>query len=79
MHWFFALPMIIPLILFLMIMLPIFLWMSFRKQQQASSMMSEHELEKLNELLAQSKKMHERIQVLESILDEEAPHWKEKR
>ena len=42
-------------------------------------MMSEHELEKLNELLAQSKKMHERIQVLESILDEEAPHWKEKR
>jgi phage shock protein B len=76
MGWIFWLLFLIPLTLFIVIVLPLILWMSSRRQQQAGNMLSEREARRLDELMVESQKMRERIQVLESILDEEYPRWR---
>lgn len=76
MGWIFWLLFLIPLTLFVIIVLPIALWMSFRRQQQSGSVLSEREARRLDELMIESQRMRERIQVLESILNEEYPNWR---
>ena len=78
MGWLFGLIFLIPLAIFIAIMLPIIFWMSFRRSSGSSNILSEKEHNRLQELTIESQRMRDRIRVLESILDEEYPNWRER-
>lgn len=79
MGWIFWLLFLIPLTLFILIVLPVGLWMTFRRQEHSRNVLSDRDARRLDELLVESQRMRERIQVLESILDEEYPSWRGRR
>lgn len=79
MGWLFGLLFLIPLAIFMAIMLPIILWMSYRRTSTSgSNVLNEKDHYRLQELTLESQKMRDRIRVLESILDEEYPNWRER-
>ncbi|WP_028116922.1 envelope stress response membrane protein PspB [Ferrimonas senticii] len=65
-----------PLIIFLLIVAPIWLILHYRSKKQISQGLTEEEYQQLNELLRRADKMAERIDSLEQILDSEAPEWR---
>lgn len=67
-----------PIIVFLVIVAPIWLILHYRSKKQLSQGLSEDEFRTLNDLANQAEKMADRIQTLESILDSEAPEWRRK-
>lgn len=70
---------VIPVIIFLVFVAPIWLIMHYRSQRQVSQGLKEHELNELNELAHKAESLGERVKTLESILDVEAPGWREQR
>lgn len=68
----------VPLILFMVIVAPIWLIMHYRSKNQKSSGLSEAEHYRLTELTKIADAMIERIETLESILDQETPQWRAK-
>ena len=78
MGWLFGLIFLIPLAIFIAIMLPIIFWMSFRRPSGSSNILSEKEHNRLQELTIESQRMRDRIHVLESILDDAYPNWRER-
>jgi len=69
---------IAPIIVFLVIVAPIWLILHYRSKKQLSQGLSEEEIRTLNDLAGQAEKMADRIQTLESILDTESPEWRSK-
>lgn len=69
---------IAPIIVFMVIVAPIWLILHYRSKKQLSQGLSEEEFRTLNELARQAETMADRIQTLESILDTEAPEWRSK-
>lgn len=69
---------IAPIIVFLIIVAPIWLILHYRSKKQLSQGLSEEEFRTLNDLAGQAEKMADRIQTLESILDTESPEWRSK-
>lgn len=69
---------IAPIIVFLVIVAPIWLILHYRSKKQLSQGLSEEEIRSLNDLAGQAEKMADRIQTLESILDSESPQWRSK-
>ncbi|WP_076536949.1 envelope stress response membrane protein PspB [Shewanella sp. UCD-KL21] len=69
---------IAPIIIFLVIVAPIWLILHYRSKRQVSQGLTEEEFTQLNELIAQADKMGRRIETLEAILDTEAPEWRGK-
>lgn len=69
---------IAPIIVFLVIVAPIWLILHYRSKKQLNQGLSEEEIRTLNDLARQAEKMADRIQTLESILDSEAPEWRSK-
>lgn len=69
---------IAPIIVFLVIVAPIWLILHYRSKKQLSQGLSEEEIRTLNDLAGQAEKMADRIQTLESILDSESPEWRSK-
>ncbi|MBE8168092.1 MAG: envelope stress response membrane protein PspB [Shewanella sp.] len=69
---------IIPIVLFLVIVAPIWLVLHYRSKRQVSQGLSEDEFKQLNELITLADKMGQRIETLEAILDTEAPEWRAK-
>lgn len=67
-----------PIIVFLVIVAPIWLILHYRSKKQLSQGLSKEEIRTLNDLARQAEKMADRIQTLESILDTEAPDWRNK-
>lgn len=65
-----------PLIVFLVIVAPIWIVFHYRSKKQVSQGLSENEYQKLNELSELADSMSERIQTLESLLDVESPDWR---
>lgn len=65
-----------PLIVFLVVVAPIWIVFHYRSKKQVSQGLSESEYEKLNELSQLADSMSERIQTLESLLDAESPEWR---
>ena len=61
-----ALFLAIPLTIFVLFVLPIWLWLHYSEQQR------------LAQLADEAKRMRERIQALESILDAEHPNWRDR-
>ena len=65
----------IPLTLFVLFVLPVWLWLHYNNRT-ASGSLSQNEQQRL--LTDDAKRMRERIQALEAILDAEHPNWREK-
>jgi phage shock protein B len=69
---------IAPLIIFMIIVAPIWLVLHYRSKKQISQGLSEEEYHQLSELSETADKMAERIKTLEAILDAETPDWRNK-
>lgn len=68
----------VPLIVFLVLVAPIWLILHYRSKKQLHQGLSHDERNQLNELLQKAEKMNQRIKTLEAILDSETPDWRER-
>lgn len=66
----------VTLVIFMTIVAPIWLILHYRSKKQVSQGLSETELRSLQNLSEKAELMAERIETLESILDAEAPDWR---
>lgn len=73
-----ALAFMVPAILFLAIVAPIWLVLHYRSKRQQAVGLSEAEQRELRDLGDTADRMADRITTLESILDVEAPGWRER-
>ncbi|WP_440873866.1 envelope stress response membrane protein PspB [Thalassotalea sp. PLHSN55] len=67
-----------PVIIFMVVVAPIWLVLHYRSKGQVSQGLSEEEYIQLSELSELADKMSDRIQTLEAILDAETPDWRSK-
>ncbi len=67
---------IAPIIIFMIIVAPIWLILHYRSKRQVSQGLTDEEFAQLNELITKADKMSQRIETLEAILDSEAPQWR---
>ena len=71
-----ALFLAIPLTIFVLFVLPIWLWLHYSNRSGRDEL-SQSEQRRLAQLADEAKRMRERIQALESILDAEHPNWRD--
>lgn len=69
---------IAPIIIFMLIVAPIWLILHYRSKKQISQGLSDEEYIQLEELSELADKMGDRIKTLEAILDAETPDWRNK-
>ncbi len=67
-----------PVIIFMIIVAPIWLVLHYRSKRQVSQGLSEEEYIQLSDLSEMADKMADRIKTLEAILDAETPDWRSK-
>lgn len=67
-----------PVIIFMVIVAPIWLVLHYRSKGQVSQGLSAEEYIQLSDLSETADKMADRIQTLEAILDAETPEWRNK-
>jgi len=68
--------MTVPMIIFMVIVAPIWITMHYKSVNRANKGLSLEEREQLDELIAQSDQLLARIETLESLLDERSEHWR---
>ena len=68
----------VPLSVFFIFVAPLWLFLHYRSKKQTSKGLSVADQERLQTLIKRTEEMQKRITSLESILDNEAPHWREK-
>ncbi|MBA6338149.1 MULTISPECIES: envelope stress response membrane protein PspB [unclassified Colwellia] len=68
----------VPVIIFMLLVAPIWLILHYRSKRQITQGFSEEEYKQLSELSELADKMTERIKTLEAILDAETPDWRSK-
>ncbi|MCQ8877268.1 MULTISPECIES: envelope stress response membrane protein PspB [Pseudoalteromonas] len=67
-----------PIIIFMIVVAPLWLILHYRSKKQVSQGLSEHEHRQLLELAQKADKMADRVETLEALLDQEAPQWRRK-
>ena len=67
-----------PIMIFMVIVAPLWLILHYRSKKQVSQGLSEHEHRQLIELANKAEKMAERVETLEALLDHESPQWRRK-
>ena len=67
----------IPLTLFVLFVLPVWLGLHYNNRG-ANGSLTQNEQQRLLQLTDDAKRMRERIQALEAILDAEHPNWRDK-
>ncbi|MEG3135741.1 envelope stress response membrane protein PspB [Rouxiella sp. T17] len=67
----------IPLTIFVLFVAPIWLWLHYSSRGQNGSQLSQNEYQDLQQLTGEARRMRERIQALEEILDAEHPGWRQ--
>lgn len=72
-----ALFLAIPLTIFVLFVLPIWLWLHYSNRSSHGEL-SQSEQQRLVQLTEQANNMRERIQALEDILDAEHPNWRDR-
>lgn len=70
-----ALFLAIPLTIFVLFVAPIWLWLHYSNRSTRSEL-TQNEQQRLAQLTEESRRMGERIQTLEQILDAEHPNWR---
>ncbi|WP_299267716.1 envelope stress response membrane protein PspB [uncultured Psychrosphaera sp.] len=69
---------IVPMIIFLIFVAPVWLIMHYRSQRQVGQGLTNSDIDSLNNLAHKAEVLGERVKTLESILDAEAPQWRTK-
>lgn len=69
---------ITPIILFMILVAPIWLILHYRSKKHIGQGLSKEDNASLQELAAKADSMAERIKTLEAILDSEAPQWRDR-
>ena len=72
-----ALFLAIPLTLFVLFVLPVWLWLHYNNRTRRGEL-SQNEQQRLIQLNDDARRMRERIQALEAILDAEHPNWRDR-
>lgn len=72
-----ALFLAIPLTIFVLFVLPIWLWLHYSNRSSRGEL-AQSEQQHLVELNQDAQRMRERIQALEDILDAEHPNWRDR-
>jgi len=72
-----ALFLAIPLTIFVLFVLPIWLWLHYSNRSSRGDL-SQSEQQRLVQLSDEANKMRDRIQALEAILDAEHPNWRDR-
>lgn len=67
-----------PIVIFLIFVAPIWLILHYRSKKQMNQGLTQDEYATLQDLADRAEKMADRIHTLESILDAEAPEWRNK-
>ncbi|ALU44460.1 MULTISPECIES: envelope stress response membrane protein PspB [Pseudoalteromonas] len=67
-----------PIIIFMIVVAPLWLILHYRSKKQVSQGLSEHEHRQLVELAHKAEKMAQRVETLEALLDQESPEWRRK-
>ena len=67
-----------PVIIFMVIVAPIWLVLHYRSKGQVSQGLSEEEYIQLSDLSETANRMADRIKTLEAILDADTPEWRHK-
>ena len=67
---------LVPSIVFMVIVVPLWVWLHYRSKRRAQVALTESERDNLEALLLKSEAMMERIDTLESILDAQTPEWR---
>ncbi len=70
---------IVPSVLFLTIVAPIWLILHYRYKSKMRKGISEEELSEVEDMLQTLDKLIDRVEALESILDEEHPNWRKSK
>ena len=78
MEEFFIVAMGVPMILFMLFVAPTWLVLHYRGKRQINKGLSENDYKDLQILADKAEQMSERIKTLETILDTEAPQWRQK-
>ena len=68
--------MFVPMVLFMVIVAPIWIVMHYRSLNRSSRSLSDDDRQSLDEMLATVDKLSHRIVSLESILDADHPDWR---
>ena len=68
-----------PIILFVLVVAPIWIILHYRSKRQMTQGLNEEERESLALLADQAKRIRERVQTLERILDADAPGWRNRQ
>ena len=68
-----------PLILFVLVVAPIWIILHYRSKRQMNQGLNEEEREPLALLADQAKRIRERVQTLERILDADSPGWRDRQ
>jgi phage shock protein B len=66
----------VPTVVFLVIVAPLWILMHYRGKQRSQGELSAEERQQLEQLSVRADRMGERIETLESILDDETPGWR---
>mgnify|MGYP004716775773 CR=1 FL=1 len=66
----------IPLTIFVLFVAPIWLWLHYSNRQTEAGL-SAGDIQRLQQLTQDARRMRERIQALEAILDAEHPEWRQ--
>ena len=68
----------VPVILFMIFVAPIWVIMHYRTAAKKNVGLSDDEQQSLQDLIESADVLEQRIEVLESILDQETPDWRKK-
>lgn len=68
----------VPTVIFLCFVAPVWIFMHYRSKQKAQSALSDDERLELENLTVNAERMLQRIETLESILDDETPGWRQR-
>ncbi|KAA9001998.1 envelope stress response membrane protein PspB [Affinibrenneria salicis] len=74
---FFAIPLTVLLMIFGLFVAPVWLWLHYSQRRQSNAQLGPQELQRLTQLTEDARRMRDRIQVLENILDAEHPNWRQ--
>ncbi|MCE2570137.1 envelope stress response membrane protein PspB [Motilimonas eburnea] len=68
--------MVFPIVVFLVVVAPLWLILHYRSKKQLGEGLSVQETAQLNQLVERAEQLQKRVRTLESILDVEAPNWR---
>jgi len=67
---------VVPAILFVLFVAPIWLVLHYRSNRQLGNGLNEQELARLTALVAQAELLQQRVHTLERLLDDDNPQWR---